>query len=220
VSIAVGILFWCLVGGILGAVIAQSKNRSAWEGAFLGVLLGLLGVLIVALLPKIAESQTPAGASGVAARPGAIRHATREERPAIAQARLDEAEKAVAARAYPKAFAPMYDESYEAVRRGDVEALRTMLDLANKIEVAPDAHARIKKDARDLAERLQSSIASFSEPDPELAEDGSAVGVSPDTLASENGTQTRSALGIVRERYARGEISREEFQQLKADLAE
>jgi hypothetical protein len=52
-------VLWCLIGGILGAVIAQSKNRKTWEGALLGVLLGLIGVLIVALLPKVSDTPPP-----------------------------------------------------------------------------------------------------------------------------------------------------------------
>jgi hypothetical protein len=57
-------VLWCLVGGILGAVIAQSKNRKTWQGALLGVLLGLIGVLIVALLPKLPERSSVGRASG------------------------------------------------------------------------------------------------------------------------------------------------------------
>ena len=52
-------VFWCLIGGILGLVIARSKNRKTWEGALLGVLLGLIGVLIVALLPKKVSDTPP-----------------------------------------------------------------------------------------------------------------------------------------------------------------
>ncbi len=52
-------VLWCLVGGILGAVIARSKNRKTWHGALLGVLLGLIGVLIVALLPTLPEAELP-----------------------------------------------------------------------------------------------------------------------------------------------------------------
>ena len=32
-------VFWCLIGGVLGAVIARSRNRKTWVGALLGVLL-------------------------------------------------------------------------------------------------------------------------------------------------------------------------------------
>jgi uncharacterized membrane protein YeaQ/YmgE (transglycosylase-associated protein family) len=52
-------VFWCLIGGVLGAVIAESKNRKAWQGALLGVLLGLIGVLIIALLPNVSDTSAP-----------------------------------------------------------------------------------------------------------------------------------------------------------------
>jgi hypothetical protein len=52
-------VFWCLIGGILGAVLARAKNRKTWEGALLGVLLGLLGVLLVALLPQGSDTPPP-----------------------------------------------------------------------------------------------------------------------------------------------------------------
>lgn len=45
--LGVGILF-----GLLGRYIARQKNRSDSEGFWFGFLLGLLGLLIVALLPN------------------------------------------------------------------------------------------------------------------------------------------------------------------------
>jgi hypothetical protein len=55
----------CVVCAIAGAVIAQSKNRPAWHGAFAGGLVGPIGVLIVAVAPKLepgskAVTRTPA----------------------------------------------------------------------------------------------------------------------------------------------------------------
>jgi hypothetical protein len=35
-----------------GAMIAAGKDRPPWQGAALGFLLGLVGLLIVALLPR------------------------------------------------------------------------------------------------------------------------------------------------------------------------
>lgn len=50
-ELLVFVLFWSAVGGILCAVIASNKNRSAgW--AWLGVFFGLIGVLIVACLSR------------------------------------------------------------------------------------------------------------------------------------------------------------------------
>lgn len=64
-------VLWCLIGGILGAVLARRKNRRTWEGALLGVLLGLLGVLLVALLPRGAD--TPATPPAVEPPPAITR---------------------------------------------------------------------------------------------------------------------------------------------------
>ena len=62
-------------------------------------------------------------------------------------------------------------------------------------------------------------ISAYSEPE----ENAQREGVSPEVLsASESSAGTddpQSPLDIARERYARGEITREEFQQLTADLA-
>ena len=46
-----------LIGAILGALIAQSKNLSPFLGVILGGFLSLLGLLILAVLPK----QAPRG---------------------------------------------------------------------------------------------------------------------------------------------------------------
>lgn len=43
--------------GILGGYIARQKNRSISEGAFIGFLFSVLGVLIVALLPNKEEDK-------------------------------------------------------------------------------------------------------------------------------------------------------------------
>lgn len=41
-----------LVGAIVGALIAQSKNLNPWLGVVLGGLLSLVGILILAVMPK------------------------------------------------------------------------------------------------------------------------------------------------------------------------
>ncbi len=63
------VVFWCLIGGVLGALLARSKNRKTWEGAVLGVLLGLLGVLLVALLPEGNDPPPPTPAVAPAPAP-------------------------------------------------------------------------------------------------------------------------------------------------------
>ncbi|OBB22127.1 hypothetical protein [Mycolicibacterium elephantis] len=55
-----GFLFlWALFGGV-GALIAQSKNRSLLEGFLLGGLCGCFGVIVEALLPKRQPPAPPA----------------------------------------------------------------------------------------------------------------------------------------------------------------
>src|SRR5262249_24300400 len=88
-------------------------------------------------------------------------------RPEVAQAGLDEAANAVAEGAYAKATSPMYDESYEADRRGDVEALEMLVELAMKIEQAPDASPGIKANARALVVRLDEVLQAYQEPESE-----------------------------------------------------
>ena len=44
-----------VVCGALGAYVSAAKNRDAAEGLILGVLLGVIGVLIAALLPTVAN---------------------------------------------------------------------------------------------------------------------------------------------------------------------
>lgn len=46
-----------LASGALGAYVADQKNRSLIEGAVLGFLFSLIGVLVVALLPSKEENQ-------------------------------------------------------------------------------------------------------------------------------------------------------------------
>jgi hypothetical protein len=45
------LVVWAICG-IAGAMIFQSKNRRAWHGAALGVVLGVFGVLIAACMSK------------------------------------------------------------------------------------------------------------------------------------------------------------------------
>ena len=90
---------WCLVGGILGAVIARSKNRKTWHGALLGVLLGLIGVLIVALLPARPEAASVGDAGGDAVEaevPPAPESSTEDEAEALEPAREEPAPPASA----------------------------------------------------------------------------------------------------------------------------
>jgi hypothetical protein len=175
-------------------------------------------VLIVALLPKVVEAPAAAGVAVPAVGSTPRRQAvSADARPAVAQARLDEAEQAIGAGAYPKAFSPMYDESFEADRRGDVAALEQLLGLAKRIKEAPAAHDRIRRDASELSERVQQTIEKYPEAEPEDWEPQSDEPSTEAVPRIPNGPD--SALDLARKRYARGEITRDEYQQLKADLA-
>jgi uncharacterized membrane protein YeaQ/YmgE (transglycosylase-associated protein family) len=47
------LVIWAICG-IFGAMIFQSKNRAPWQGALLGFVLGVFGLLIAAVFPKAA----------------------------------------------------------------------------------------------------------------------------------------------------------------------
>jgi hypothetical protein len=50
------LVFW-VVCGVIGAVIAQSKNRSSLTGGLIGLIGGPVGVLIVACERKLAAGE-------------------------------------------------------------------------------------------------------------------------------------------------------------------
>lgn len=52
------LIFSSIASGILGGYIAKEKNRSLAEGAIIGFLFSLIGVLVVALLPTNDEPKT------------------------------------------------------------------------------------------------------------------------------------------------------------------
>ena len=52
------LIFSSIASGILGGYIAKQKNRSLSEGAIIGFLFSVIGVLVVALLPTNDEPKT------------------------------------------------------------------------------------------------------------------------------------------------------------------
>jgi uncharacterized membrane protein len=46
---------WCLAWGYAGAYVARSKNREPWLGAILGIFLGVIGLVILLVLPEVPE---------------------------------------------------------------------------------------------------------------------------------------------------------------------
>ena len=51
------LLFSAIASGILGGYIAKQKNRSLTEGAIIGFLFSVFGVIVVALLPSKNEDK-------------------------------------------------------------------------------------------------------------------------------------------------------------------
>lgn len=51
---AVIIIFWIIFGLITGTI-AHSKNRNGFGWALIGFLLGIFGVIWIALMPKLEE---------------------------------------------------------------------------------------------------------------------------------------------------------------------
>ena len=68
---AIFFLLWPIAGGIAGALIAQSKNRSALEGALLGIFLGWIGIVVEVVLPALPENEAPAPIGAWPSRPAA-----------------------------------------------------------------------------------------------------------------------------------------------------
>ena len=54
---------WIVAHGLAGAYLARMKNREAWFGAVLGIFLGVIGLLILVVLPEV-PATTPAPVSG------------------------------------------------------------------------------------------------------------------------------------------------------------
>jgi hypothetical protein len=56
--LAVGFIIWATVFGLFGWAVGRHKGRGA-DGAWLGILLGLLGVVIAAILPPVKTRGRP-----------------------------------------------------------------------------------------------------------------------------------------------------------------
>jgi hypothetical protein len=217
------IIIW-LLSGIGGSLIAQSKNRPPWQGALLGFVLGILGVFIIAVMSK-QPAPTASQAADRSERPRTRVGASRPslgsvERPQAAVERIKEAQDAYERGAYPRAIGPLWDELYEAGRRGDVESIEIVASLAEQIEQRSDAHRRIRSDAARLAQSAMASLGKWQtttdrdgfEPDPD---EESLAGTDEDVASD---AEAASLLDIIGARYARGEVTRDEYLQLKADL--
>lgn len=59
---------WCLAWGLAGAAIARSKGREEWLGAVLCIFLGVIGLVILLVLPEVPADTPTAHDTGASKR--------------------------------------------------------------------------------------------------------------------------------------------------------
>jgi ribosomal 50S subunit-recycling heat shock protein len=140
---------------------------------------------------------------------------------------LKDAQAAYGSGAFPRAVSTLDHELYEAAARGDRASLEAVVALADSIATNDTVHRKTRSDAAAIVESGRVQLEREAAKSEAQAED--EVDVSPTLVTAdhsfreaENGSTEPSAantpLDIVSSRYARGEISRDEYLQLKADL--
>jgi Short C-terminal domain len=224
------VIIW-LVSGIAGSLIAQSKNRPPWQGAVLGFVLSILGVFIIALLPKLPEagaaSSDSAKSSAVSPQTLTVRPLSvaegELERPPAAVERLRKAQIEYDRGRFSQATTELTDEFYEAARRGDRDSVEAVVALAENIATTSNS-GNESSEALRLAQSGRAQLAKWDEvvraaqPDNETAVMTAPGASSEAESVAVAAPSAEAPLSIISSRYARGEITRDEYLQLKADL--
>jgi hypothetical protein len=198
------ILLWiilvdAMICGTVGALIAQSKNRSPADGAILGGLLGIIGIFIMACLSKLPEGErsTPTAHGPVPPvnRAEFARH--------MANAKQSAADGRDAVVDLSKAFANAGNDHAALT-----EVLTVATGFAETLPKSWNARSMAEALAESAKARLSTAAESpVIEPAPSEPDAGSPRNVAVD-----------DAVQLARRRYASGELSREEFLQLERDL--
>ncbi len=55
---------WCVGWGLAGAALARSKNREPWLGAVLCIFLGVIGLVVLLVLPEVPSDPLAAQGAG------------------------------------------------------------------------------------------------------------------------------------------------------------
>jgi hypothetical protein len=227
---------WALLGGIVGFAVTvydrghvqTAINRGgAFAQALAHVGWGLNLALVASIsmaLAGVAVLLQGGSSSEVlgSERPGSGQQRVALDRPEAAVARMEDAEAAFQQARFGAALSILFDEVYEASRRRDAEHLGAVKALAEKIERAPVSQQRDRAKAARLIQTADEAMASIEPRREELtaAEAQAKASTNEAGAEAEPVVAPASPLDIVQERYARGEITREEFQQLKSDLAD
>ena len=233
---------WVVVPTLVGLQIGAEKGRQGWAW---GLFLGWLGVLIVAVLPPSPEHERAAAIQAAAlyrqcphCKEQMRRDATvcphcrgvspadtkRGELPPEAEALLNVAEEHLQKGHYFLAIATIKRTQDDALFRGDVRGLEAASKLAARVVAAPGVNPQVRDDAQEFVQAAHEQIAKLrvtaDVADDKVAADAESPRFPDETAAVDGSTSSSSALEIARDRYARGEISRDEFLQLQSDLAE
>jgi len=183
VGVAFVVVFW-IAPIVVGHQIGKRKGRAGWAW---GLLLGWIGVIIVAVLSprntfecpwcrepvKLGAGVCPHCHREIPATPPAAAHGSPQtrthQRTDAAVARVKSAEAAFQEGRFGDALSVLFEEVYEASRRRDIEHLQEVKSLAQKIEQATASQKRDRTKAARLAQTADAAIANIKSRRRELA---------------------------------------------------
>jgi Short C-terminal domain len=145
-----------------------------------------------------------------------------DDRPASADERLAEATTCLERQKFPRAVSILEEDLPSSVSRGDAEWVGHIEQLAQAIADHRNTHRVIAEDARRVASSARTQLEIWEASVPAVDEtpmDSSTeeeLILSPTALALPS--SGNDAIEIARRRYAAGEITRDEFRLLLADL--